>query len=100
MPHGVLAERPNPLRQHSRSAFCFQAVQVGNLSRRTEQDRVQSLPPRVVSTLPSFAQGVHPVRPIEDVIQVGFELVPLQGRVLRLSFLASEPFGRATTSVV
>ena len=75
----VLAQGPDPLRQDSPSAFGFQLVQVGDLHRRPEKDRVPNLLPGVPGRLPPFGQGGHLARPIEDLVEVGFELVSLQG---------------------
>src|SRR5208283_3416387 len=68
--HRILAEGSDPMRQDSPAAFGFQLVQVGNLYRRPEEDRVPNLLPRVAGRLPPFRQGGYLLRPSEDLVQV------------------------------
>ena len=77
--HGVLAELANPLPQDPPLAFGLQAMQVRDLDRSAQKHAVEHLGPRMRGRLPAFRQGGHAGRPIEDLIQIGFELAPPQG---------------------
>src|SRR3989440_1125551 len=64
--------------------FCLDLKQAGNLHRRTQEDGVKHLFPRVLWKLPSLGQSAHQIRKAKLLVEISLEPVP--GQTWRSSF--------------
>src|SRR5436189_6112172 len=58
--------------------FCLDLQQAGNLHRRTQEDGVKHLFPRVLWKLPSLGQRAHQIGEAKHLVEISLEAVPGQ----------------------
>src|SRR5437762_11424524 len=58
--------------------FCLDLQQAGNLHRRTQEDGVKHLFPRVLWKLPSLGQSAHQIGEAKHLVEISLEAVPGQ----------------------
>src|SRR5437762_3560453 len=58
--------------------FCLDLQQAGNLHRRTQEDGVKHLFPRVLWKLPSLGQRAHQIGAAKHLVEIRLEAVPAQ----------------------
>jgi hypothetical protein len=77
---GIFTERANPFRQYTaRPAFRLDAMHSGKLASRAQKHSVKDLLPGMVGITAPFRQSLHVRGEIKDLIQIGFESVPVRG---------------------
>src|SRR6266478_5860725 len=87
---GVVADRSDAFRQRAMVTLGLDLKQAGNLHRRTQEDGVKHLFPRVLRKLPSLGQSTYQIREAKHLVEISLEPVP--GQTWRSSFSLRKRF--------
>jgi hypothetical protein len=75
---GVLAQRSDPFLERAVLALRLDPVNRANLTGRSQEHRIEHLRPGMRRVVPAFRHAGHRRSPVEDLVEIGFELMAAQ----------------------